>query len=47
MFKKLAEERLAGKVKVEVFPNSQLFGDGKEMEALLLNDCLLYTSRCV
>lgn len=41
MFKKLAEERLAGKVKVEVFPNSQLFGDGKEMEALLLNDVQL------
>ncbi|HRE53751.1 MAG TPA: TRAP transporter substrate-binding protein [Candidatus Competibacter sp.] len=41
MFKKLAEERLAGKVKVEVFPNSQLFGDGKELEALLLNDVQL------
>jgi C4-dicarboxylate-binding protein DctP len=41
MFKKLAEERLAGKVKVEIFPNSQLFGDGKEMEALLLNDVQL------
>lgn len=41
MFKKLAEERLAGKIKVEVFPNSQLFGDGKEMEALLLNDVQL------
>ncbi len=41
MFKKLAEERLPGKVKVEVFPNSQLFGDGKEMEALLLNDVQL------
>jgi TRAP-type C4-dicarboxylate transport system substrate-binding protein len=41
MFKKLAEERLAGKVKVEVYPNSQLFGDGKEMEALLLGDVQL------
>ena len=38
LFKQLAEERLAGKVKVEVYPNSQLFGDGKEMEALLLGD---------
>ncbi|UXY51461.1 C4-dicarboxylate TRAP substrate-binding protein DctP [Pseudomonas tohonis] len=38
LFKKLAEERLAGKVKVEVYPNSSLFGDGKEMEALLLGD---------
>ncbi len=41
MFKKLAEERLPGKVKVEVFPSSQLFGDGKEMEALLLGDVQL------
>jgi C4-dicarboxylate-binding protein DctP len=38
MFKKLVEERLAGKVKVEVYPNSQLFGDAKEMEALALGD---------
>lgn len=38
LFKKLAEERLPGKVKVEVYPNSSLFGDGKEMEALLMND---------
>ena len=41
MFKKMVEEQLPGKVKVEVFPNSQLFGDGKEMEALLLNDVQL------
>ncbi|WP_417694005.1 C4-dicarboxylate TRAP substrate-binding protein DctP [Pseudomonas sp.] len=38
MFKKLVEERLPGKVKVDVYPNSSLFGDGKEMEALLLGD---------
>ena len=38
LFKKLAEERLPGKVTVEVYPNSSLFGDGKEMEALLLGD---------
>ena len=38
LFKKLAEERLPDKVKVEVYPNSSLFGDGKEMEALLLGD---------
>ncbi|MDD1960857.1 TRAP transporter substrate-binding protein [Pseudomonas sp. 39004] len=38
MFKKLVEDRLPGKVKVEVYPNSSLFGDGKEMEALLLGD---------
>ncbi len=34
LFKQLAEERLPGKVKVEVYPNSSLFGDGKEMEAV-------------
>ncbi|UHL66181.1 TRAP transporter substrate-binding protein [Paralcaligenes sp. KSB-10] len=37
-FKEIAEKLLPGKVKVEVFPNSQLFGDAKEMEALLLGD---------
>jgi C4-dicarboxylate-binding protein DctP len=37
-FKELAEKKLAGKVEIQVFPNSQLFGDGKEMEALLLGD---------
>jgi C4-dicarboxylate-binding protein DctP len=35
-FKKLAEERSKGRVKVEVFPNSSLFKDGEEMEALQL-----------
>ena len=38
LFKRLAEERLPGRVRVEVYPNSSLFGDGKEMEALLLGD---------
>ena len=37
-FKELAEKKLPGKVQVQVFPNSQLFGDAKEMEALLIND---------
>ncbi len=37
-FKELAEKALPGKVEVQVFPNSQLFGDGKELEALLLGD---------
>jgi len=37
-FKELVEKRFPGKVEVQVFPNSQLFGDGKEMEALLLGD---------
>ena len=41
LFKQLAEERLKGKVTVEVYPNSSLFGDGKEMEALLLGDVQL------
>ena len=40
-FKELAEQRLPGKVVVEVFPNSQLFGDGKEIEAMLLGDVQL------
>ena len=40
MFQKLvaADPKLKDKVKVEVYPNSSLFGDGKEMEALLLGD---------
>ena len=33
-FKKLAEERAKGRVKVEVYPNSQLYKDREEMEAL-------------
>jgi C4-dicarboxylate-binding protein DctP len=33
-FKKLAEERTKGRVKVEVYPNSQLYKDREEMEAL-------------
>jgi len=37
-FKELAEKKLPGKVEVQVYPNSQLFGDAKELEALLLND---------
>ena len=35
-FKELVEKRLPGKVKVEVYPNSQLYKDGEEMEALSL-----------
>jgi C4-dicarboxylate-binding protein DctP len=34
----VAEKLLPGKVQVQVFPSSQLFGDAKEMEALLLGD---------
>ena len=37
-FKELAEKYLGNKVKIEVFPNSTLFGDAQEMEALQLND---------
>ncbi|MDP1743097.1 MAG: TRAP transporter substrate-binding protein [Polaromonas sp.] len=37
-FKELAEKKLPGKVQVQVFPSSQLFGDAKELEALLLGD---------
>ena len=38
MFRKLVEERMGDKVAVEVYSNSQLFGDAKEMEALALGD---------
>ncbi|HXK56941.1 MAG: TRAP transporter substrate-binding protein [Gammaproteobacteria bacterium] len=37
-FRDLVAERLAGKVEVKVFPNSQLFGDNKVLEAMLLGD---------
>ena len=40
-FKEVAEKLLPGKVQVQVFPSSQLFGDAKEMEALLLGDVQL------
>lgn len=35
-FKELAEQRTKGRVKVEVYPNSQLYKDKEEMEALQL-----------
>lgn len=37
-FKELVDQKLAGKVVVEVFPNSQLFGDDKVLEAMALGD---------
>jgi len=37
-FRDLVNERLKGKVEVEVYPNSQLFGDNKVLEAMLLGD---------
>ena len=37
-FKELVDERMAGKVRVEVYPNSQLYGDNKVLEAMLLGD---------
>jgi len=37
-FEEIVESKLAGKVEVEVYPNSQLFGDNKVLEALLLGD---------
>jgi C4-dicarboxylate-binding protein DctP len=40
-FKEVAEKKLPGKVSVQVFPSSQLFGDAKELEALLLGDVQL------
>src|SRR5271154_6998162 len=35
-FKQLAEERSKGRVKVEVYPNSTLYKDGEELDALQL-----------
>jgi len=40
-FKELAEKRLPGKVKVEVYPNSTLYKDGEELEALSLGSVQL------
>jgi len=40
-FKQLVDERLDGKVEVKVFPNSQLFGDNKVLEAMQLGDVQL------
>ena len=37
-FKALIAEKLPGKVTVNVFPNSQLFGDNKVLEAMQLGD---------
>ena len=37
-FKKLVAEKTDGEVVVEVYPNSQLFGDDKVLEAMLLGD---------
>jgi C4-dicarboxylate-binding protein DctP len=41
LFKKLVEERLSGQVTVEVYPNSTLFGDANELDALAKNDVQL------
>lgn len=37
-FKEIVEQRLGDKVVVEVYPNSQLFGDNKVLEAMQLGD---------
>lgn len=38
LFAKLVDERTKGRVKVEVFPNSQLYNDDKVLEAMRLSD---------
>jgi len=38
LFAKLVNERMKGRVRVEVFPNSQLYNDNKVMEAMRLSD---------
>ena len=40
-FKELAENKLPGRVEVQVFPNSQLFDDDQGLDALLLGDIQL------
>ncbi len=40
-FKELAEERFPGKIKVEVFPNSQLFNDNQVLAAMIMGDVQL------
>src|SRR6201991_3680654 len=40
-FKELAEKYTGGKVKIEVYPNSQLFKDKEEMDALQLGSVQL------
>ena len=37
-FKELVAQRMGDRVVVEVYPNSQLFGDNKVLEAMLLGD---------
>lgn len=37
-FKELVAERMPDKAVVKVYPNSQLFGDNKVLEAMLLGD---------
>ncbi len=40
-FKELVAQRLGDRVKVEVYPNSQLFGDDNVLQAMLLGDVQL------
>lgn len=37
-FEKRVEELTGGKIDVQVFPNSQLYGDGEELKALAMNN---------
>jgi C4-dicarboxylate-binding protein DctP len=37
-FEKRVEELTGGKIDVQVFPNSQLYGDGEEIKALVMNN---------
>lgn len=41
LLKKIVAERLAGKVRIEVYPSSQLYSDKAVIKALLLNDVQL------
>ncbi len=41
LFAKRVNERMKGKVRIDVFPNSQLYNDNKVLEAMLLGDVQL------
>ncbi|WP_425353123.1 hypothetical protein [Abyssogena phaseoliformis symbiont] len=41
LFKKMVHERLNGKMRIEVYPSSQLYDDKAVLKALLLNDVQL------
>ena len=45
-FKEIAEKRSNGRVQVQIYPNSQLYKDKEEIEALQLGRCKCSRRRC-